>query len=98
MPETQTLVGKHLLISGRVQGVNYRYSMRQVARELGLTGWCRNLPNGQVEAHVYGLPEAVEKLIAWCHSGPPHAQVVDVVVADLPVSAQTLPQTFDIVR
>jgi acylphosphatase len=73
-------VRAHLLIDGRVQGVYYRESARQAATALGVTGWARNLPDGRVEAMAEGPREAVERLIAWCHQGPPAAHVTGVDV------------------
>lgn len=71
---------KHLQISGRVQGVGFRYHMRRVAQELGITGWVRNRRDGSVEAMVAGAPDAVEKIIAWARRGPGHAVVTAVEV------------------
>lgn len=96
--QTGTQVHKHLLITGRVQGVGYRYSMRHIAVELGLTGWCRNLPGGEVEAEVFGPPDAVEKLLVWSHQGPPYAEVTGVTVQDLPVETFSPPTVFEIRR
>lgn len=64
-----------LVISGRVQGVWYRESMRQEAERLGVTGWARNLTDGRVEAIVCGSPEKIEALLAWAYVGPPLARV-----------------------
>ena len=75
-------VTRHLFISGRVQGVGFRYDMRRKARELGITGWVRNCRDGGVEAMVQGSPEAVEAMIAWARRGPPSAVVSEVRVAD----------------
>ena len=72
----------HLVITGRVQGVGYRESMRMVAQALDVTGWVRNCADGSVEATVQGEEQAVERLIAWCHNGPPGANV-QFVKADL---------------
>jgi len=71
---------KHLQISGRVQGVGFRYHMCRVARELGVTGWVRNRRDGSVEATVAGAPDAVEKIIAWARRGPGHAVVTAVEI------------------
>ena len=68
-------VVKHLLITGRVQGVGYRYHLSRVAHELGITGWVRNRRDGSVEAMVSGSPEAVEKIIEWAPHGPRRAAV-----------------------
>jgi len=68
----------HLIISGRVQGVYYRYSTQQEAKRLELTGWVKNLPGGKVEAVVEGDGAVVEQLIAWCRQGPPGAYVSEI--------------------
>lgn len=68
----------HVFIAGRVQGVGFRYSTGYRARELGLTGWVRNLPDGRVEAEFEGEKDALERMLAWCGSGPPLAAVEDV--------------------
>ncbi len=70
----------HVFISGRVQGVGYRYSTVDKANELGLSGWVRNLPDGRVEAVFEGTKAAVEEMIKWCHQGPRGAVVKDVAV------------------
>lgn len=73
----------HVLISGLVQGVGYRYSTRQAATERGVTGWVRNLPDGRVEAEFHGSAQAVDALLAWCEQGPPAARVESVEVSAL---------------
>lgn len=73
---------KHLKISGRVQGVGFRYHMIRIARELGVTGWVRNRPDGSVEAMVAGTPDAVERMIAWTRRGPGHAVVTAVEIGE----------------
>jgi acylphosphatase len=75
-------VTKHLIITGRVQGVGFRFYMERKARELGLSGWVRNRRDGAVEAVVQGSPDAVEAMIAWARRGPPSAVVAEVRVAD----------------
>jgi acylphosphatase len=67
-------------VSGRVQGVFFRDSVRQVARRLGLTGWVRNLPDGRVEAEFQGPEDAVEEALAFCRRGPELAAVERVDV------------------
>jgi acylphosphatase len=68
------------LISGQVQGVFFRHETRLRAREKGLSGWVRNLPDGRVEAIFEGPDEAVEEMVRWCRRGPGGAEVgrVDV--------------------
>jgi acylphosphatase len=64
-----------LRIKGRVQGVFFRDSTRQQAVRLGITGWVRNIPGGDVEALAEGPAEALEAWVRWCHRGPPAAKV-----------------------
>jgi acylphosphatase len=73
-------VAKHLIISGRVQGVGYRASMIDEARRLGVSGWVRNRRDGTVEAVVDGDAVAVAAIIAWARRGPPGSRVTDVAV------------------
>ena len=75
-----SLARVHIFVGGRVQGVFFRQNMRNVARGLSLTGWVRNLYDGRVEAVAEGEKEKIERLLLWCHRGPPHAQVSDVEV------------------
>jgi acylphosphatase len=70
----------HVFVSGRVQGVYYRANTRDTARELGVDGWVKNLADGRVEAVFEGPEEAVEKMVEWCHTGSPAANVEDVKV------------------
>ena len=78
--EDRTLSHAHVSIAGRVQGVYFRARTAEQAQRLGLSGWVRNAPQG-VEAVFEGSRATVERAIAWCHQGPPHAVVdtVDVV-------------------
>ncbi len=76
------IITVHLNISGRVQGVGFRESMRAVAQALDVRGWVRNLADGNVEAVLQGDEGSVEQLVAWCHNGPPGANV-KYVAADL---------------
>lgn len=70
----------HVLISGQVQGVWFRSSTKQKAEQLGLTGWVRNTPDGDVEAVFEGEEKIVKEMIEWCHRGPPLAKVENVEV------------------
>ncbi len=82
------LITVRLEITGRVQGVGFRESMRAVAQALEVNGWVRNRDDGSVEAIVQGADGDVERLIAWCHNGPPGAYV-KFVKADLVESSET---------
>jgi acylphosphatase len=68
----------HVRISGQVQGVFFRDSTRQKAEELGLAGWVKNTPDGQVEALFEGPSERVREMVSWCEEGPQHASVENV--------------------
>jgi acylphosphatase len=77
-------IARRCYVSGRVQGVFYRASARQRARELGVTGHARNLPDGRVEVLACGPATAVETLCEWLHEGPPAALVSGVVLEHVP--------------
>lgn len=80
-PKAQVeLIRAHVFISGRVQGVGYRYAVVDTASQLGLTGWVRNLPDNRVEAVFEGARSPVEDMVRWCNAGPPAAVVKDIVV------------------
>jgi acylphosphatase len=72
-----------LLISGRVQGVWFRESMRQEALRLGATGWVRNLADGKVEAVICGTPAILEAMQEWSKAGPPMAKVAGVEAVEM---------------
>jgi len=69
-----------VFISGKVQGVGYRYYTSRQAQALKLKGWVRNLPDGRVEAVFAGQRATVDKMIKWCYGGSPNAIVTDVAV------------------
>lgn len=71
-----------LMISGRVQGVWYRQATLEQARLLGVKGWVKNLPGGEVEAVVEGPPDKIAEIIRWCAQGPPLAVVDSVNVQE----------------
>jgi acylphosphatase len=73
-------INVHVLISGKVQGVWFRASTKQIAKQLGLAGWVRNTPNGCVEAVFEGDEKLIKKIIEWCHRGPPLSKVINVEV------------------
>ena len=71
-----------LLIKGKVQGVFYRATARQIADMIGITGWIKNTRGGNVEATVSGTEEQLQKFISWCKKGPEKAVVDEVVVTE----------------
>ncbi len=73
-------IAVRVFVSGKVQGVGYRFSTVDRARRLGLNGWVRNLPDRRVEAVFEGEPAAVEQMVKWCHAGPSAAVVEAVAV------------------
>ncbi|MGR3277647.1 acylphosphatase [Acaryochloris marina NIES-2412] len=73
------------VISGKVQGVGYRYSTRDKARSLGLVGWVRNLADGRVEAMTEGERRQVDIMMEWFKQGPPAAEVDGIEIDELPV-------------
>jgi acylphosphatase len=72
-----------LFVSGTVQGVYYRASTVARARELELTGFVENLPDGRVHAIIQGAEENCQALIEWCKQGPPRARVSGVDVSSV---------------
>ena len=78
MPGLSDVKAVTAIVTGLVQGVGFRYATRSAARRLGVAGWVRNRPDDTVEVFAQGTPEAVAQLVAFLHTGPPHA-VVDRV-------------------
>jgi acylphosphatase len=88
----------HLIVTGTVQGIGYRESMRREAMHHGVKGWVRNRRDGTVEALIDGDPDAVRKLILWAHQGPRGARIsgVKVTGANEDMTARDLPAGFEI--
>lgn len=86
-------IARHIVISGRVQGVGFRYALADEARSRKLGGWVRNRRDGTVEALLAGTQDEVEAVIAWARHGPPGARVTSVEVE----LATSEPDEFDIV-
>ena len=72
-----------LIIKGKVQGVFYRATAKDVADMLGVKGRVKNLPDNNVEITATATDELLQKFIAWCKQGPPKARVDEVAVEDL---------------
>ena len=92
MNKGPVIVCKHCFVSGRVQGVFYRASAAQRARELKITGYARNLPDARVEVLACGETKAVEAFCDWLWQGPPAARVSEVVIRE--VECMEVPREF----
>lgn len=86
----------HILVSGHVQGVGFRYFTVRQARRLGLGGFVQNLPDGRVEVVAEGARGALEQLVAALRQGPPGALVRDVRVdwTEAPGRVGSAPREF----
>jgi|WetSurMetagenome_2_1015567.scaffolds.fasta_scaffold124542_2 acylphosphatase len=80
------LFHKNVTVSGRVQGVGFRYAAKHAAISLDIKGFVRNLPNGDVYLEAEGYNDQLNSFIAWCHQGPIRAVVKNVLVYDGPVA------------
>ena len=74
-------LARHYRISGRVQGVGYRYFTRRIALRLGVRGWVRNLPDGSVEVHAEASADVLEEFRGELERGPAASEVAGVNVA-----------------
>ena len=81
---------RRFLVSGRVQGVGFRYFTQDIARREGLTGIARNLPDGRVEVVAEGDGETLERFEAALWRGPSHARVEHVDVESIPPTGRFL--------
>jgi acylphosphatase len=73
-------------VTGRVQGVAFRWDAQQEAQRIGVVGWVRNEPDGSVLAHVEGEPDLVNDMVVWLRHGPRAAKVRDCAVREAAVS------------
>jgi acylphosphatase len=76
------LVHKDIIVSGRVQGVGFRYSARKVAIAYGIKGYVKNMNDGNVYIEAEGPEYNIIEFINWCTKGPSNARVEDVSVSD----------------
>jgi len=74
-----------ILVTGKVQGVYFRQSAREKAKELGLTGEVKNLSDGSVHIAATGTKEQLTTLADWCKKGPPRAVIAGVEITELPL-------------
>ena len=75
-------VARHIFVSGRVQGVAFRWYTQEKATRLGVSGWARNLRDGRVEAHLEGEDAAMKTMLAWLKKGPGLARVTNLDVRE----------------
>ena len=73
-----------MIVTGKVQGVAFRYSAREKALDLNLMGWVRNRKDGSVEIYVQGDKGSVDQMENWAHAGPPAAEVHKVITKPQP--------------
>ena len=76
------IINRIVIITGKVQGVFFRGSTREMAEQSGVKGEVKNMPDGSVQLIAEGDEEPVEALIAWCHYGPPRAEVKEVSIKE----------------
>ena len=70
----------HLIISGKVQGVYFRKHTQDISLQNNVYGWVKNLLNGNVECVLEGLKSNIDKVMIWCHQGPPNSRVDNVEI------------------
>ena len=78
LPADKESISVRLIVRGKVQGVYFRFNMRQVAMKNSVVGWVRNLPDGNVEALLEGNKEDVNQVVQWSKIGPENARVDEV--------------------
>ena len=85
-----TIISKQIFVSGNVQGVFFRESTRQIADELMLSGFVRNLRDGRVEVQIMGNVESIQSLLKWLKIGPKLAKVTTIKVLEAEKSSDLL--------
>ena len=78
----------NIVVSGLVQGVNFRRYTQMTARRLGVRGWVRNLPDGSVQGCFEGDGAAVDEMAAWCRTGPDYARVDRLELREEPYTGE----------
>ena len=78
-----------LIIGGRVQGVGFRYFVKEHAKQLGIHGYVKNMPGGNVEVDAEGDQEKLDKFLVTCRQGPSYANVDSFQISDIPVYGYT---------
>ena len=78
------MTARRAVVSGRVQGVGYRFFAERAAKKAGVLGWVRNLPDGRVETVVEGSDDAIERYLEELRRGPHGSRVTDLAIEDQP--------------
>ena len=90
------IVKKHLIISGKVQGVGFRYWMQDLAIKKNISGWVKNKMSGDVEALIVGQEKEIQELIKLCEMGPSSAKIDYIQINDY--NKDYIKKDFDIVE
>ncbi|MFF1878557.1 acylphosphatase [Leifsonia sp. NPDC058230] len=77
------MIRRHAIVTGTVQGVGFRWSAREMAHRLDVSGFARNRLDGTVEVEVEGEPEEVDRMLGWLRTGPPGCRVESVTVTEV---------------
>ena len=93
-----TDITKHVIISGRVQGVGFRYFTKKSAESLGVSGWVKNLRSGDVEAVLQGSSESVDEMMNRLEAGPTTARVDEIKELEDEPTAQNRVNGFNVKR
>ncbi len=80
----------HIIVTGRVQGVGFRYFTVRCANDLGISGWVRNLPDGSVETAIQGRGENIEEMIERLRQGPGAANVSSLEIEEIESGSEEL--------
>jgi acylphosphatase len=76
-----------IIVTGKVQGVFFRQSTREIATILGINGEVKNMPDESVHIIATGSADQIEQFLQWCRQGPPKAKVSDVTVEEMPLKS-----------
>ena len=87
---------KHIVITGKVQGVGFRYWLYQAAKQRNIDGWVKNKISGEVEALLIGDDVEIDNLIGLCEKGPPSSKVTKIKVQNY--QKEFLKKSFDIIN
>ena len=88
------MIGKKCFVGGRIQGVFYRATVAQRARELGISGYAKNLPDGRVEVLAFGDAEVVQAFVEWLWIGSSASKVTTVDASDVTLHPHEHPKGF----